>query len=92
MESYLSMIFFLEVEKTKRGSVKPKACRDRVNQTADAEAPARHGRRNTLVFCGVEVAERTDGVDARRQLSDNGVRGADWKREEEYMSGVKHLL
>ena len=41
----LSLHDFLEVEKTKRGSVKPKACRDRVNQTADAEAPARHGAR-----------------------------------------------
>ena len=33
-------------------------------------------------FCGQDVTERgTDGVFARRQLSDNGVRGANWGTE-----------
>ena len=37
MESYYSLIS-LEGGGQRQGSEKPKACRDRVNQTADAEA------------------------------------------------------
>ena len=63
MESYLSVIFF------GGGRGEGGRCRrhapTEAKRTADAEAPARHGRFVSRVFAGRKKTERTDGVDAK---------------------------
>ena len=89
MESlWLSVIFFGGVEAREEDAEGneasaefPEACSDRSQRTADAEALRGMGD-DSPGFCGQDVTERgTDGVFARRQLSDNGVRGANWGTE-----------
>jgi len=42
----------------KRGRKMPEACSDRRRRTADAEAPARHGRQVASVFAGGKKTEQ----------------------------------
>ena len=62
MESYYSLISLEGGQR--QGSEKPKACRDRVNQTADAEAMRGMGVLCPRFFSGRKKTERTDGTDA----------------------------
>ena len=62
----------------RRGRKMPKACSDRSPRTADAEAPARHGRLGMSVFADGKKTER-DGRSLCRSVSEDmhGVREAD---------------
>ena len=56
---------------SERGSVPPKAWRDRSHRTADADAPVRHGRPRAPVFAGGKKTER--GTDAARREAAQGM-------------------
>ena len=50
-------------------------------KTADAEAPARHGRLGMSVFADGQKTDRKDEVDAKRELSVNEGRSGEGKRD-----------
>ena len=62
MESYYSLISLEEGAKAREreaeGLPRPSEPNSRCRSSA------RHGRRNSLVFCGQKETERTDGTDA----------------------------